>query len=343
MRVFVYEYVTGGGWFEQVERAGDSLLSQGAAMAAALAADFGQLAEVELTVTRDARLPFADWPCCRVVSVASREEEREWFMRLATEADWTLVVAPETGGVLLSRARLVEAVCGRLLSPPPGCIELAGSKQRTSEVLTENGVRTPLGCILTASSANAIAKFGFPLVAKPLDGCGSEGLRLLRVKCDLAQLPIDGTLRVEQYMRGRAASVAVLCGPAGDFALPPGEQRLSRDGRFTYLGGKWPLAERERSRAERLALAAVRAIGPRLGYLGVDLVLGEEPDGSGDYVIEVNPRLTTSYVGLRAAARSNLAAAMLAVAAGQPPDLSFTERTIEFKAEGRILEPWRAP
>ena len=34
---------------------------------------------------------------------------------------------------------------------------------------------------------------------------------------------------------------------------------------------------------------------------------------SGDRVIEINPRLTTSYVGLRALARFNLAEALLAV------------------------------
>ena len=47
------------------------------------------------------------------------------------------------------------------------------------------------------------------------------------------------------------------------------------------------------------------------GYVGVDVVLGN--DGR-DWAIEINPRLTTSYVGLRALAGFNLAEAMLAVA-----------------------------
>jgi predicted ATP-grasp superfamily ATP-dependent carboligase len=51
-----------------------------------------------------------------------------------------------------------------------------------------------------------------------------------------------------------------------------------------------------------------------LGYLGVDLVLGDDPSGADDRVIEINPRLTTSYVGLRAAALCNLAEAMLLTA-----------------------------
>ena len=73
-----------------------------------------------------------------------------------------------------------------------------------------------------------------------------------------------------------------------------------------------------------------------VGYLGVDLVLGEAADGSDDVVIEINPRLTTSYVGLRALARENLAAAMLDVASGRTPRLSFADRQLEFDSDGTI-------
>ncbi len=73
-----------------------------------------------------------------------------------------------------------------------------------------------------------------------------------------------------------------------------------------------------------------------MGYLGVDLILGDHDDGSRDFVIEINPRLTTSYVGLRAASRSNLAQAMLDVAGGRLPTLSFHNEPIEFDADGTV-------
>jgi hypothetical protein len=53
-------------------------------------------------------------------------------------------------------------------------------------------------------------------------------------------------------------------------------------------------------------------------------------------VIEINPRLTTSYVGLRALASENLAAAMLDVASGRTPRLSFADRQLEFDSDGTI-------
>ena len=56
---------------------------------------------------------------------------------------------------------------------------------------------------------------------------------------------------------------------------------------------------------------SVRAVGlvPGLrGYIGVDLILDEHAPGVS--VVEINPRLTTSYVGLRAALGQNLMAAL---------------------------------
>ena len=93
-----------------------------------------------------------------------------------------------------------------------------------------------------------------------------------------------------------------------------------------------PLAER----ATRLARAAIDTLPAPLGYLGVDLVLGDDPTGREDVVIEINPRLTTSYVGLRAACRDNLAAAMLAVATGECPALSFDPTPLQFDASGHV-------
>jgi predicted ATP-grasp superfamily ATP-dependent carboligase len=131
------------------------------------------------------------------------------------------------------------------------------------------------------------------------------------------------------------ASVAFLCGPGVACPLAPCEQRLSHDGRFTYLGGRLPLAPELADRAVGLGRRALGALPSALGYVGIDLVLGADPAGAADYVIEVNPRLTTSYVGLRAASQSNLAAAMLASAQGEASDLVFAPFPLNFDANGR--------
>jgi tyramine---L-glutamate ligase len=62
-------------------------------------------------------------------------------------------------------------------------------------------------------------------------------------------------------------------------------------------------------------------------------VLGDAGDGSADFVIELNPRLTTSYAGLRRLAKDNLMEALLAVVQGQPlRPLSWHEGEVSFLA-----------
>jgi predicted ATP-grasp superfamily ATP-dependent carboligase len=84
-------------------------------------------------------------------------------------------------------------------------------------------------------------------------------------------------------------------------------------------------------------IAAVECLPPTVGYVGIDLVLGPAADGSEDVVIEVNPRLTTSYVGLRRLLRNNLAEVMLHVVAGRKPDLFLACQHVGFDNEGQVV------
>ena len=306
-------------------------------MVQAVASDLLALPGARVWTTRDGRLPPLHPAGCQVTTIAGAEEEEDVLSRLAALADWSLLIAPESNKALLDRTRRVEKCGGRLLSPPSRIVEIAAHKQRAAEWLSARGVSVPTGQIVRPGEP--IPTHYERSVIKPLDGCGSQDVRLFANHAELRAglAAVDRPMRIETYVHGLAASVAVLCGPNEQLALPACEQRLSGDGRFTYLGGRTPLAADLDRRARQLASAAVGTLPDPIGYIGVDLVLGVPEDGSGDYVIEINPRLTTSYVGLSAACHGNLAAAMLAVAAGRPATLSFRRQAVEFAADGTIL------
>jgi predicted ATP-grasp superfamily ATP-dependent carboligase len=118
--------------------------------------------------------------------------------------------------------------------------------------------------------------------------------------------------------------------------LEPCCQRLQARQDITYLGGSLPLPAALRERAISMATRAVARLPGWIGYLGVDLILADDPDGNGDRVVEINPRLTTSYVGLRALARSNLAQTMIDVAEGRRAGLSFSQEPLEFDSDGTV-------
>lgn len=339
--VFVYEFVTGGGLLDAAD---DSMLhelaAEGAAMLSALVADFAVVPGVRVSWLRDARLSLA-LPGERR-SVASRSEHDAGFRALSAEAAWTVVIAPELEGHLLERCQAVLDAGGRLLGPGPEFVALASDKHATAETLRAAGVPSPRG-IRLAAGAPPPRDFPLPAVWKPIDGAGSSGVRLVESGergaesegCGEANPAVLG--RLEQFCPGLPASVAFLCGPGVACPLAPCEQRLSHDGRFTYLGGRLPLAPELADRAVGLGRRALGALPSALGYVGIDLVLGADPAGAADYVIEVNPRLTTSYVGLRAASQSNLAAAMLAIAQGEPFVPAFGATDVEFNATGALV------
>ncbi len=314
MRVFLYEYACAQGPANIFVP--DSVRIEGRAMLTALVEDFSQVRGAEV-LTLSAQQP----------------DERRAFQELAAAADWSLVIAPEFDEILLTRCRWVEEAGGRLLGPSPEVVRLAGDKWATFQLLEHNSVPTPPTWLEIADP---------PLfcVQKPRWGAGSQDLRLIRRRDEYQ--PRIGCI-VQAYAPGIPASVAFLAGPRGLVPLRPGVQRFAPlpgpywhrpEGHFNYIGGRLPLPEVLAYRAIMLGRRAVECLPDARGYIGVDLMLDAR---HGDQVIEINPRLTTSYVGLRALAKTNLAEAMLLIATGErSAPLEWHPGTVSFRANGEV-------
>ena len=118
----------------------------------------------------------------------------------------------------------------------------------------------------------------------------------------------------QPYVAGKALSIGLLIAEDGSIieVLPVAEQRLSEDGRFRYLGGRIPadISHESAVAVQQLAQRACRAVPGLTGYVGCDIVLPDdfpfEP-----VLIEINPRLTTSYLGYRLLTDDNIAARLI--------------------------------
>ena len=332
--IFLYEYITGGGLWSLGESPRGSLLREGSAMARALAEDLLAVAGMEVALLRDARLRDSFFITgCQLTDVISKADEREQFFRLAERADSTVIIAPEFGGQLLERCEWAQAAGTRLLSPDRAFISLAANKHRAAAHLQQAGIRVPNARQLCPGDPLP-DDFSYPAVIKPADGAGSLYVQLLPDAAATFEWPDWPTsMRLESFHAGTAASVSILSGPQGARAiLPACRQRLSDDGRFAYQGGEWPLDSRLGARAARLARRVFEALPRTVGYWGIDVVLGAAADGSEDVLIEINPRLTTSYIGLRRRAKTNLAGAMVSIAAGVAVTIEFDHQPLVFGA-----------
>ena len=334
MHIFVYEWATGGGLVEEPGALPASLMREGAAMIGALAADLVRIEGCRVSALRDPRVLQLSLPRCELIDVLSRSSHGEEFERLTAAADATILIAPEFDGILWNAARHAVAAGGRLMSPSPEFIRVAANKQCTCDTLLAAGVPVAQGVLLEADEPLP-HDFAYPAVLKPVDGAGSQDTYLVSGPRD-SPPAYAWPRRLERYVTGLPASVALLCGPAGCVPLVPSKQRISDDGRLRYLGGELPLAAGLAERAATLAERAIGALPPASGYVGVDIVLGREADGRDDAVIEVNPRLTTSFVGLRAASQTNLAEAMWQIVEGKMPGVEFSRRPIEFDSSGNV-------
>jgi predicted ATP-grasp superfamily ATP-dependent carboligase len=100
---------------------------------------------------------------------------------------------------------------------------------------------------------------------------------------------------VQPFIPGTPMSASFLVGSDGEaWLIGVGvQQTVVRDGRFNYLGGTLPTPCPE---AVPLLKRAVEAIAGLRGFVGVDFIWSA--DKRHVMILEINPRPTTSYVGL---------------------------------------------
>lgn len=263
-------------------------------------------------------------------TVNSSADERPLFIELAQASDATMVIAPETDNALSERVRWTLEAGGQLLGPDLRVTELATDKHQLAEHLSACGIPVVEGIALAAGS-RLPADVPYPAVIKPRDGAGSQQMYLLKQLNPSLHTPVAA--RLEPYLEGLPISVSILAGPGGICPLPACRQLLSDDGKFTYLGGSLPLDPHHAERGTRLAVRAAAACGTLRGFLGVDLILGSNVDE--DRVIEINPRLTTSYLLLRRATEENLASAIVRWSLYRSAPPVFSDRKTQF-----LLSQW---
>lgn len=335
MRLFIYESTCAGGLGADVPR---SLRHEGAAMLAAIVEDFERVPGINvLTLLRD--------DCSRSIGRHIRRtapaDEPRAFRDLASQADAALIIAPEFDDLLAQRTGWAIAAGCRMFGSGPDGIQRTQNKFRLARWLSRHHIPTPATRCLSTTTTSADA---FPCVVKPRDGAGAQATFLVRHVDDwaaalsqaLAEWP-SRELILQPFHAGQSISMAFFVGNGQVLPTPGATQRQSSDGRFHYVGGSAPLPLPWRQRAVALARRAVESVPGLFGYIGVDLILGEAPDGGGDVVIEINPRLTTSYIGLRELARTNLAEVWLRLFQGETvDDLKWhDDRVIEFDCAGR--------
>ena len=320
-KLFVCEFITGGGLSD--EALPESLVHEGTLMRDTLLRDLNQMKQYALITTHDARLPQPALARKSLPVIAS--DFKKTFKKALKQADLVWVIAPETDGALLGLTELCLAEedkehGAQFLGCGFDATLIGTSKSLTFDTLQAAGIHTlPVysgedliqPAFFEEMSTLKVAKW----LAKPEDGAGCEGIHLfdsLTALRDWLQEDQRYLLYFAQpYQSGINASFAYLSGGGGlAWLLCCNEQHICQTGQLFKLTGitvngmvaYW-------QRFETLMRKLAKELPDALGYVGVDVIIDTQANKI--YVIDINPRLTTSYVALTEAIGCNAAKLIL--------------------------------
>jgi predicted ATP-grasp superfamily ATP-dependent carboligase len=322
LRLLIYEHVSGGGFAD--EPIPVSVLSEGFGMLRTVISDF-KAAGHYVTTTVDSRLarlnPPLDADC--IVPVFSSREVQAAIRKVSASADAAYVIAPETEGVLQSLVESVEQTGVASLNCPASTIGKVVDKTVLQASLKK--LRVPAPETLTFSVADGVeeikraihGRLSFPLIFKPSNDVGCCGLSVVKnarqVAGAVGKIKRESASKrflAQELIKGAAASVSLVSTGSEALSISLNRQDVTigaPDKISSYNGGLVPFDHPLRRRAFAVAEKIVKSFRNLRGYVGVDLVLTEEEA----VAIEVNPRLTTSYIGLRRVVNFNPAEAIV--------------------------------
>jgi predicted ATP-grasp superfamily ATP-dependent carboligase len=303
MNIMVAEYAVGAG-------EGGTILLEGRAMLEVLVRSFTAIGHNVVYPTSGPVLPAG-------TAVKTKDFDQS-VEELSAQCDAALVVAPDE---LLGD--LTEIVEGNTvnLGCPSGSVRLCADKLECTRILENKGIKVPA---TTVSGDPNVFSPGDRVVLKPRWGCASEDTTLARYSC--ATVIPEGFVAT-RYIEGEHLSASLVMGDdtksrsqsqsqsQSPLTLPLSinRQNISIGSAIQYNGGTVGVDTGQNQELFRAAQRSAEALGCR-GYVGVDIVLADKP-----WVIDVNPRPTTSIIGISKIMEEELGELILKAHSGDLP------------------------
>ena len=302
MNVLIFEYITGGGLIGEVLPA--SLVKEGELMLNAIARDFAELSDVQVSVLRDYRLQSSRFDYEHVVNHESNISTMISSMEASIDA--LLIIAPETNAVLSYLCEIYASYDFILLNSPHRSVALVSDKLKTFNYLQDYNIPQIASYALDhvhdihdGITENIDTKLIAKRVIKPKDGVACENIRVLASNDSIENVLETKDLNnylVQPYVHGQSASLSLLCWQGECLLLSVNIQTIEEDENNFELK-QCIVNALERDKFYEFSKNLIKALPELRGYIGVDIIITEK----GVLLVEVNPRLTISYVGLKSA------------------------------------------
>ncbi|MDA9718765.1 ATP-grasp domain-containing protein [Betaproteobacteria bacterium] len=271
----------------------ESMKMQGEAMLDALYSDLKHIKQLNITIGKQ----------------KFGETALDFFSEVIPKIDLVWVIAPESDGEL---ERFHIASQKKLwIGSGLHAIRLTSNKLETKKYLKSLGISTPDEITLKSLRKNNYIK----AVRKPLDGAGTTDTYIIENEKNIIHTLYkkQSYFFLEEWVEGTAYSVSLNCRLSGFDILSINKQHITVNhlGKLIYTGVE-PVESKLFKRLRENILPTLHLIVVNIsdlrGFIGVDFILNENSQIS---IIEINPRLTCSYIGLSKYNRDNTAVKIL--------------------------------
>ncbi len=298
MHHFLIEFITGGGMANQ--GLPYALKKEGDLMLRTLINELVDAGNHEISIVRDERLKLVNENITQFIINNSLVQELKNY---EINSDFIWLIAPETDDCLASLTELFKEH-GRIFT---GCsveaVKLTASKISCFRHLTKKNINT----IETYNLNEETPIFAQGYVIKPDDGVGGEDCTYIETKNQLQQIKQDKTATnyvVQPYISGESLSMSLLVYKNDVRLLGCNRQLISLiDNKFKFEGVGVNECLEYQNEFLAIAKLIVEAIPGLSGFVGIDLIYTDNIF----YIVDINPRFTTAYVGLSKSIGVNVA------------------------------------
>jgi predicted ATP-grasp superfamily ATP-dependent carboligase len=294
----LYEFAVGGGAIGGIPK---DILCEGKAMLDTLLNQFLEFEEVITLIDKRFCEDYKRKENLHVEIIKEGDDLTEKVENILKLSDMALIIAPEDDGILHNLTKIVEDSGILNLGSSSEAIKIAGDKYLTYESI-KDVVKTP--------KTVPLKKY----IVKKRDGCGGE------------HVIYDENYLIQEFVEGESYSVSLIVGKK-IHPISLNRQYINTSG---YCGGEINISHPLKEEIFKECIKAVKVIDGLRGYVGVDVIVGDEV-----YIIEINPRITTSIYGLKT--NPSLAKLLIDNALGKELKFKVEEGRKFIKKDGKML------
>ena len=344
--ILVFEYFTASGEKDKC------IISEAEALVFALLDDLSEF-NVDLVINESYESAVEDYE--NVNPILIDVDVVEWLKENAADFDNAIFIAAENNNNLYNITKILEENNVKIYNSSSDACLKSSDKSETYEALssivplprTFRFKIDPKGYWKRAIE-NLHEKWQaedpltpLKLIIKPLMGVDCEDIVIIEKIEDLT-LDLDKIFKpgsrviVQEFIEGTDISVSLISDGKKAIPLSLNKQFVNlKDDKGIYVGGELPFESKYKDEAFEIATKAVESVDGLRGFVGVDLIINaDEKDIYSVYLLEINSRFTTPYVGLKQVININIGKSIIDVIDGKI-DINELDISLDGKVEFR--------